>query len=138
MNNVKIGTDAKYLYMQFKHGGSYQTSGYVRVNNKTAFADGSAAVSSSASASQIEMLRDSAGTGTGESMNFEFILHDPLATDNSKFVTWEGTQRGSDGLYGQYFGGGTSAVETAIDAVKLYMQSSATLTGDFTLYGITT
>jgi len=128
------------LYCQFKHGGSYVTSGYsfaaFRIIQTSTSAYNGAA--SDGSASQIQITADNLGGDTGETSCWEMTLDDPLGTDNDKVLWGMAGSVNHDNRYSRETFIGGSELSTAIDAIKFYMEGGDFSSGRFSVYGITT
>ena len=127
------------MFCQFKHGGSYVTSGYGfssfhHVESSSSAFNGAA----SASASAVQITSDNLGGDTGENSHWELTLDDPLGTANDKIIWGSGGQVNHDNRYSRESTVGGSAVVTAIDAIKFYMESGDFESGKFSIYGLTT
>ncbi len=127
------------MFCQFKHGGSYITSGYGfssfhHVDSSASSFSGAA----SASATAYQVTSDNLGGDTGENSSWEFTLDDPLGTANKKIMWGSGGNVNHDNSYSRESTIGGSFNVGAIEAIKFYMETGDFESGKFSLYGIST
>ena len=137
LTNVHVSADAS-IYVQFKVGGSYLTSGYYyvcwRINAENA-ATGNA--NGSTGASQIRIDQESVGADTGENINYSIWLNDPAGTDNYKTIDYTGSgHNGTPDLSALSGVGDHQGAVTALDAIKIYPSTGNFASGVFSLYGV--
>ena len=137
LTNVHVSADAS-IYVQFKVGGSYLTSGYYyvcwRINAENA-ATGNA--NGSTGASQIRIDQESVGADTGENINYSIWLNDPAGTDNYKTIDYTGSgHNGTPDLSALSGVGDHQGAVTALDAIKIYPSTGNFASGTFSLYGV--
>ena len=137
LTNVHVSADAS-IYVQFKVGGSYLTSGYYyvcwRINAENA-ATGNA--NGSTGASQIRIDQESVGADTGENINYSIWLNDPAGTDNYKTIDYTGSGHNTTPDLSHFVGvGDHQGAVTALDAIKIYPSTGNFASGTFSLYGV--
>ena len=127
------GPQLAEFWCQFKHGGSYQTSGY-----QWSAEDHNSGQVTSTSSAQIQLTPDNLGGDTGENSGWEITLDDPLGTANNKGIRAHSMNYNQDGELSTEWSVGGSEVTTALDALKFYIETGEIESGRFSLYGITT
>ena len=137
ITNLHMSEDAN-LYVQFKVGGAYLTSGYTyvswRVNAENA-ATGNA--NGSTGASFIRMDQEGLGGAVGENSSWEVWLNDPAGTDNYKTMLQSGSGHNVTPDLASFFGvGDHQGAVTALDAIKFYPSTGTFASGTFSLYGL--
>ena len=132
--------DDKELHIQFSKSGSYITSGYrwgAGFAGDNDAGGGAMSATGHNNAGDIQITRNGMGTGTGEHLNLEFVLWNPLNTDQYKIVSWTGPNVEFTPVVHQLLGSGThKADEAAIDGFKFFCESGNIASGKFSIYGL--
>ena len=124
------GSAPAQLSCRLKVSGSYQTSGYY--GHLATSRSSSAAYNGVAMSNAAEINMGAVGTTLGDSQYIMHVMGDPTDTGTIKRIHWAGfaSQNKSIDNGGAHFG-----TAGAITGVRIYA-ASGTLTGPFSLYGI--
>ena len=134
--NVHFANDNIQAYVGVDVGAGYVTANYKYASAMVVY-NGTLSGVGSASAAFIRVTKDGSGNATGENQNYEFTLWDPLATDNWKMISWNGSHSNQDGEVFEYFGsGGYFSGQAALSKLKFYAESGNITSGEFYLYGL--
>ena len=136
--NVHFANDNIQAYARVDVGAGYATANYKYASGAVVYNGTLAGVGASSSATSfIRVTQDGSGNATGENQNYEFTIWDPLATDNWKMFSWNGSHSNMDGEISEYFGsGGYFSGQAALSKLKFYAESGNITSGDFYLYGL--
>jgi len=132
--NVQGSADTQPIYLQWRQSGSYLTSTY-RYACGGFQDDATVKHVGSTSASFINLSRDGTGNASGETQSFEITLCDPLGTDNTKGLWWNGYVYQYTPRCQMELGAGMHPTIAAVDGIKFYF-NSGTFDGEFGLYGL--
>ena len=132
--NVQGSDDTQPIYLQWRQSGSYLTSTY-RYACGGFQDDATVKHVGSTSASFINLSRDGTGNASGETQSFEITLCDPLGTDNTKGLWWNGYVYQYTPRCQMELGAGMHPTIAAVDGIKFYF-NSGTFDGEFGLYGL--
>ena len=128
-----------YPELQIGNGSSYITNGDYRFAMRAFKSDASTNQEVSQATSQFKLSADTiAGNDSNKKSSFEITMFDPLST--SSFFTLQATgsfiATSGDLACGQYGGGFFNGQQgTAINLVKIFMNTGSINAGTFTLYG---
>ena len=132
--NISSDTDNRVLEIIYSTnaGSSWISSGY----DQRLLAQWDDAFSGYSYTDAAMTFAGSMGTAGNENSAFNFTLYNPSATTDYMMCNFEGVNRNNSGH--MYFFTGGSQYETAgdVDAIRLQLNGSGTMSGFFKLYGL--
>jgi len=141
--NVVISSDGGYIAatVSANNGGAYTTSGYYYWRIFSNSGDGNNSIASGGGTGNSSLLMVGTGVGLGtstdESGSGRMTIFDPFSADSKLFIS-EGLCIGNDGtLVQQYIYQGL-VTSTTINNIKISPNTGTIVSGEFTLYGVTT
>ena len=141
--NVVISSDGGNIAatVSANNGGAYTTSGYYywRIYSNSGTSSNSLSSSGGTANSALVMLGTGVGIGTStdESGSGRLTIFDPFSADSKLFIS-EGLCIGDSGaLVQQYIYQGL-VTSTTINNIKISPNTGTIVSGEFTLYGVTT
>lgn len=140
ISKLEAATDTANPSLRFStNGGSTFDSGtnyeYHVMKPNEASASYSGAESGAAGQSNIK-LANTAGTDSGENFSTELTIYDPSDATHYTLVTGVGVNMDSGNNTAHALVAGSYKLVTAVDGIRIYMDSGTIASGRFTLYGL--
>ena len=133
-NNVHSANDGVNPFLRFTSSGTEDSSAnydYAFKNLRTDTTFGNESVTN-----DNEINLDNLGNATGEAFNCVIYLFNFNNSSEYSFMTLEGANINSSGVFKGRQGGGVLTVAQATDGVKFFMSSGDIDSGKFKLYGL--